>query len=437
QAVVERQAGTVGDLHAVQRDAGIRERLADDGGAGGGRSGVGELGAELLEQHLGAEVVALAIHDGDDVRQCRRIHLPELNGGGACTSDAHGSGLHPHCAKQAAERPSVCERGSHRDVVVVQRSVDDERRQRRALEDEVARLPAGRRPPAVEPALVAEQPAVEAPDAGGGHLRRKAGEACARQRRIAEALEEEIAVPGRPCSHALREDDRLEPVVGAELAERGKGEGELLVRRRIKREVRVTREHDAARAEVDCDGRGRGRGVAADGESVREPGRERERRCGRRSTERRGDDEDEGRPAHALLVLPTWRVGPPPAEDGPRGPSRRRRPRRESAATMTELVDRISTMISTETRDLDQIERTLTDGYAEALSLEAERWRIERRIAEVTQCIAPADTAKKARELAALAQRLDGNEGTLSRLRALLADLRRHANGVRVGSPQR
>jgi len=94
-------------------------------------------------------------------------------------------------------------------------------------------------------------------------------------------------------------------------------------------------------------------------------------------------------------------------------------------------------MISTETRDLDQIERTLTDGYAEALSLEAERWRIERRIAEVTQGMARGDTAKNARELAVLAQRLDGNEGTLSRLRALLADLRRHANGVRVGSPQR
>jgi hypothetical protein len=104
---------------------------------------------------------------------------------------------------------------------------------------------------------------------------------------------------------------------------------------------------------------------------------------------------------------------------------------------MTELVERIETMISAETRDLDQIERTLTDGYAEALSLEAERWRIERRIAEVTQGIQRGDTAKKARELATLAKKLDGNEGRLRRLRAVLVDLRRHANGVRLGSPGR
>jgi len=104
---------------------------------------------------------------------------------------------------------------------------------------------------------------------------------------------------------------------------------------------------------------------------------------------------------------------------------------------MTELLERIETMISTETRDLDQIERTLTDGYAEALSLEAEKWRLERRIAEVTQGIQRGDTAQKARELATLTRRLDGNEGRLTKLRALLVDLRRHATGVRVGSPVR
>ena len=104
---------------------------------------------------------------------------------------------------------------------------------------------------------------------------------------------------------------------------------------------------------------------------------------------------------------------------------------------MTDLVDRIETMISAETRDLTQIERTLTDGYAEALLLEAEKWRIERRIAEVTQGIQRGDTAKKARELATLSRKLDGNQGSLMQLRAVLADLRRHANGVRLGSPSR
>jgi hypothetical protein len=109
----------------------------------------------------------------------------------------------------------------------------------------------------------------------------------------------------------------------------------------------------------------------------------------------------------------------------------------ESRERMTELLEKIETLIASEARDLEQIERTLTDGYAEALSLEAERWRIERRIAEVTQGIQRGDTARKARELASLSKRLDGNQTTLSRLRAVLNDLRRHANGVRLGSPGR
>lgn len=104
---------------------------------------------------------------------------------------------------------------------------------------------------------------------------------------------------------------------------------------------------------------------------------------------------------------------------------------------MTELLERIQTLIDSEAGDLAQIERTLTDGYAEALSLEAERWRLERRIAEVTHGIQRGDTAKKARELATLARRLDGNASALAKLRGLLAELRRYASGVRVGGAKR
>jgi hypothetical protein len=104
---------------------------------------------------------------------------------------------------------------------------------------------------------------------------------------------------------------------------------------------------------------------------------------------------------------------------------------------MTELLERIQTLIDSEAGDLAQIERTLTDGYAEALSLEAERWRIERRIAEVTHGIQRGDTAKKARELASLARRLDGNANALAKLRGLLAELRRYASRVRVGGAKR
>jgi chromosome segregation ATPase len=99
---------------------------------------------------------------------------------------------------------------------------------------------------------------------------------------------------------------------------------------------------------------------------------------------------------------------------------------------MTKLFDQIAKLISASTRDLDEIERTLTDGYAHALSLEAEKWRLQKRIAEVAQGLQRGDTAEKTHELSALAERLDGNEGDLAQLRARLADLRRHADDVRV-----
>ncbi|HZQ81284.1 MAG TPA: hypothetical protein VFB25_04840 [Gaiellaceae bacterium] len=104
---------------------------------------------------------------------------------------------------------------------------------------------------------------------------------------------------------------------------------------------------------------------------------------------------------------------------------------------MTELLTTIQGLIERSDRDIDRIERTLTDGYAHALSLEAERSRLQRRIAEVAQSIQRGDTAKKTRELSALAKRLDGNGDDLTVLRAALGDLRRHADGVRVGSPTR
>jgi predicted nucleic acid-binding Zn-ribbon protein len=102
---------------------------------------------------------------------------------------------------------------------------------------------------------------------------------------------------------------------------------------------------------------------------------------------------------------------------------------------MTELLEKINALISAPTRDLDTIERTLTDGYAHALSLEAEKWRLEKRINEVAQSLERGDTAKKARELAALANRIEGSAGDLVALRSVLAELRRHADAVRVANP--
>jgi predicted nucleic acid-binding Zn-ribbon protein len=101
---------------------------------------------------------------------------------------------------------------------------------------------------------------------------------------------------------------------------------------------------------------------------------------------------------------------------------------------MNELLNKINALMSAPTRDLETIERTLTDGYAQALSLEAEKWRLEKRINEVAQGLERGDTAKKARELAVLANRVEGKVGDLVALRSVLAELRRHAETVRVGS---
>jgi hypothetical protein len=98
-----------------------------------------------------------------------------------------------------------------------------------------------------------------------------------------------------------------------------------------------------------------------------------------------------------------------------------------------QMLDQISAVVEAAPRDLETVERTLTDGYAQALALEAERYRIEKRLAEVAGNLAGGGNASaKARELTQLAGRLEGNSGDLTRLRGVLADLRRHADGLRA-----
>ena len=84
---------------------------------------------------------------------------------------------------------------------------------------------------------------------------------------------------------------------------------------------------------------------------------------------------------------------------------------------------------------IDAIEHTLTAGYARALALEAERWRLERRVTGLSRGIERGDTLSKARELADVAQRLESNGTDLTKLRGALSELRRHADQVRIGSP--
>ncbi|MFN2471852.1 MAG: hypothetical protein ABR583_12880 [Gaiellaceae bacterium] len=68
------------------------------------------------------------------------------------------------------------------------------------------------------------------------------------------------------------------------------------------------------------------------------------------------------------------------------------------------------------------IEHTLTEGYALALGLEAERLRLEQRIAELSETVEEDET--RVSELAALARRRSSTDGDLSRLRSALGTLR-------------
>jgi hypothetical protein len=78
---------------------------------------------------------------------------------------------------------------------------------------------------------------------------------------------------------------------------------------------------------------------------------------------------------------------------------------------------------------LDAIESTLTDGYAEALALEAERSRLERQLGEVAR---DAGDAADVREFARLSERLETADGELARLRSLLRNLQARRRSVRA-----
>ena len=80
---------------------------------------------------------------------------------------------------------------------------------------------------------------------------------------------------------------------------------------------------------------------------------------------------------------------------------------------------------------LDRIESTLTDGYAAALELEAERSRIERRLGEVVRDAGEVSAHSVAAELAELSVRLETADGELARLRSLLRTLQARARVVR------
>jgi hypothetical protein len=118
-------------------------------------------------------------------------------------------------------------------------------------------------------------------------------------------------------------------------------------------------------------------------------------------------------------------------------PGRRIIGSRAMADELSTLFERISDMIDARPGDpgrllLNDMEHTLTDGYARALELESEVMRIERRIGELAHEVEAPDEAE---ELRGLASRMRVTQENLARLRDLLADLRQRVDALR-SAPQ-
>lgn len=80
---------------------------------------------------------------------------------------------------------------------------------------------------------------------------------------------------------------------------------------------------------------------------------------------------------------------------------------------------------------LARIEDILTEGYARALTLEAECWRIEKRLGELARA-GGAVTKAIGEELSSLSGRLTDADAELMKLRTLLGSLHDRARAARA-----
>jgi ABC-type phosphate transport system auxiliary subunit len=93
------------------------------------------------------------------------------------------------------------------------------------------------------------------------------------------------------------------------------------------------------------------------------------------------------------------------------------------------LISRIDSLLQAprEGDDADvraHMETTLTDGYARALALEAEHWRLQRKIGAIASDLADGSGGPRTKELASLARRLAMIEEELGGLRDILSSRR-------------
>jgi len=102
------------------------------------------------------------------------------------------------------------------------------------------------------------------------------------------------------------------------------------------------------------------------------------------------------------------------------------------------LLEQIEELLTGTSADepvtLARLERTLTDGYAHALSLEAERLRLERRMSELAGELHDGNREQKAKELVQVSRRISRAGAEIERLRDTLSQLRERATAVRASA---
>jgi ABC-type phosphate transport system auxiliary subunit len=106
----------------------------------------------------------------------------------------------------------------------------------------------------------------------------------------------------------------------------------------------------------------------------------------------------------------------------------------EAIPALLEQIDELLAEPAEEPASLAHLERTLTDGYAYALALESERWRLEQRMSELAGELDGGNQELKAKELALLSDRLAANASTLAGLRGTLTRLRARTSATRSGT---
>src|SRR3954463_5708339 len=94
------------------------------------------------------------------------------------------------------------------------------------------------------------------------------------------------------------------------------------------------------------------------------------------------------------------------------------------------VLEDIRTLTTSSTPQLDHVERTLADGYACALGIEATRLRMQRELEGSAVSLAQAASGR-VEEVAGLAQGIARADQELAELRAALVELAKTARGLR------